>query len=134
MWWCNLPPTGVPINIFWIFSVYFWSEDFKDWKLSLVLHLHKPLGNIWNTLLLHIRFDWVLDFFIPLFNSGWLNYVYEWSTKSIHRAGSKQKMLAVWNLPESKSRLVAHPRIFRLFIKGKFDAYVLWPFAQRIQN
>ena len=27
----------------------------------------------------------------------------------------------------STSRLVARPGIFRLFIKGKFDPYVLWP-------
>ena len=32
------------------------------------------------------------------------------------------------------SRLVAHFRIFRLFLKGKFDAYVLWPLAKRVQN
>ena len=32
------------------------------------------------------------------------------------------------------SRLVAHLRIFRLFMKGKFDAYVLWPLAKRVQN
>ena len=32
------------------------------------------------------------------------------------------------------SRWVAHLRIFRLFLMGKFDAYVLWPFAKRVQN
>ena len=32
------------------------------------------------------------------------------------------------------SRLVAHSRIFRLFMKGKFDAYVLWPLTKRVQN
>ena len=32
------------------------------------------------------------------------------------------------------SRLVACPRIFRLFMKGKFDAYVLWPLAKKFQN
>ena len=32
------------------------------------------------------------------------------------------------------SWLVAHLRIFRLFMKGKFDANVLWPLAQRVQN
>ena len=32
------------------------------------------------------------------------------------------------------SWLVAHSRIFRLFIKGKFDPYVLWPLAKRVQN
>ena len=30
--------------------------------------------------------------------------------------------------------LVAQPSIFRLFMKGKFDAYVLWPLAQKVQN
>ena len=29
----------------------------------------------------------------------------------------------------STSRLVARPGIFRLFMKGKFDPYVLWPLA-----
>ena len=32
------------------------------------------------------------------------------------------------------SWLVAHLRIFRLFMKGKFDAYVLWTLAKRVQN
>ena len=34
----------------------------------------------------------------------------------------------------STSRLVAHLTIFRLFMKGKFDAYVLWPLTKRVQN
>ena len=29
----------------------------------------------------------------------------------------------------STSRLVVRPRIFRLFMKGKFDPYALWPLA-----
>ena len=32
------------------------------------------------------------------------------------------------------SQLVAHSRIFRLFMKWKFDADVLWPLAKRVQN
>ena len=32
------------------------------------------------------------------------------------------------------SRSVAHLRIFRLFMREKFDAYVWWPLAKRIQN
>ena len=32
------------------------------------------------------------------------------------------------------SRLVAHFHNFRLFMKGNFDAYVLWPVAKRVQN
>ena len=34
----------------------------------------------------------------------------------------------------SLSRLVAHPSIFRMFMKGKFDAYVLWPLTKSFQN
>ena len=34
----------------------------------------------------------------------------------------------------SLSRLVAHFQIFRRLMKGKFDAYVLWPLAKRVQN
>ena len=32
------------------------------------------------------------------------------------------------------SWLAAHSRIFKLFMTGKFDAYVLWPLAKRVQN
>ena len=32
------------------------------------------------------------------------------------------------------SRLVAHPRILRLFINGKFDPYVLWLLAKKVKN
>ena len=32
------------------------------------------------------------------------------------------------------SQLVAHLRIFRLFMKWKFDAYVLWTLVQWVQN
>ena len=32
------------------------------------------------------------------------------------------------------SHLVAHQSIFRMFMKGKFDAYVLWPLAKSFQN
>ena len=32
------------------------------------------------------------------------------------------------------SQLVAQPRIFRLFMKRKFDPYVLWPLAKKVQN
>ena len=38
------------------------------------------------------------------------------------------------NASRSRSWLVAHPRIFRLFMKGKFEAYVLWPLGKRVQN
>ena len=32
------------------------------------------------------------------------------------------------------SRLVAHPSISTVFMKGKFDAYVLRPLAKKLQN
>jgi hypothetical protein len=34
----------------------------------------------------------------------------------------------------SLSLLIAHFQIFRGLIKGKFDAYVLWPLAKKFQN
>ena len=34
----------------------------------------------------------------------------------------------------SMSWLVARLRIFRLFMKGKFDAYIMWPLDKKIQN
>ena len=34
----------------------------------------------------------------------------------------------------SLSRLVARFQIFRRLMKGKFDAYVLWPLAKKFQN
>jgi hypothetical protein len=34
----------------------------------------------------------------------------------------------------SMSWLEACPRIFRLYMKGKFDPYVLWPLTKRVQN
>ena len=34
----------------------------------------------------------------------------------------------------SLSQLVAHFQIFRRLMKGKFDAYVLWPLAKMFQN
>ena len=38
-------------------------------------------------------------------------------------------------VPSSRlSWLVAHPRIFRLFMKGNFKAYVLWPMDKMVQN
>ena len=34
----------------------------------------------------------------------------------------------------SLSRLVARFQTFRRLMKGKFDAYVLWPLAKKLQN
>ena len=34
----------------------------------------------------------------------------------------------------SMSCLIVHPRIFKMFMKGKFDAYVLWHLARKFQN
>ena len=34
----------------------------------------------------------------------------------------------------STTWLLAHPRIFWLFMKGKYDPYLQWPLAKRLQN
>ena len=47
----------------------------------------------------------------------------------------KLSKIAIYRKVDSRqSRLVAHPSIFRMFMKGKFDAYELWPLAQSFQN
>ena len=40
------------------------------------------------------------------------------------------RKVASWRL----SQLVAHSRIFRIFMKGNFDAYVLWPLDKMVKN
>ena len=46
-----------------------------------------------------------------------------------------RKLLIYCKVASSRqSRLVANLRIFRLLMKGKFDAYVLWPLTKRVQN
>ena len=44
------------------------------------------------------------------------------------------KMMVKSGLEQIFLKLVAHFWIFRLFMKGKFDAYVLWPLTKRVQN
>ena len=52
----------------------------------------------------------------------------------------KSLLQTLWSLDYRKvtssrrSWLVANPSIFRLFIRGKFDAYVMWSLAQRVRN
>jgi hypothetical protein len=52
----------------------------------------------------------------------------------------KSLLQTLWSLEYHKvassrqSRLVANPSIFRLFLKGKFDGYIMWSLAQRVQN
>ena len=49
---------------------------------------------------------------------GILKYILTVKSRAVHRL----------------SRLVAQIRIFRSLMKGKFDAYVLWPLAKKFQN
>ena len=37
-------------------------------------------------------------------------------------------------MSSSLSHLIAHFWVFRLFMKGKFNAHVSWPLAKRVQN
>ena len=60
--------------------------------------------------------------------------------QAYHHYGAKKLRRPIWIsiyrkvMSSRLSRLVAHLRIIRLFMKGKFDAYVLWSLAQRVQN
>jgi hypothetical protein len=62
--------------------------------------------------------------------------VYEFLTyfKTISRGKNDVENIYRKVASRSTSWLVAHPRIFRLFMKEKFDAYVLQPFNERMQN
>ena len=57
------------------------------------------------------------------------------SISTVYMTWSVNLMCIYCKVPSSRmSRLIAHPSICRLFMKGKFDAYVLWTLAQRAQN
>ena len=59
---------------------------------------------------------------------------------SLHTIGPPESPWKIFDLiyrkvaSSSMSRLVARFQIFRRLIKGKFDAYVLWPLAKKVQN
>ena len=54
----------------------------------------------------------------------------------VSKMGQIKKSKALYYIGASSrlSWLVAHSRIFRLFMKGKFDAYVVWHLVKRVQN
>ena len=57
------------------------------------------------------------------------------SAKSRTKKLKETKKLTYCKVANSSlSRLVAHFQIFRRLIKEKFDAYVLWPLAKKLQN
>ena len=60
---------------------------------------------------------WILKFVLILMS----NYIYSWL---YYRKVARSSL----------SRLVAQFQIFRRLMKGKFDAYVLWPLAKKFQN
>ena len=58
-----------------------------------------------------------------------------WRGRSLAESTSRKcKIIYPKVASRSMSWLVAHPRIFRMFMKRKFDAYVLWHLAKRFQN
>ena len=56
---------------------------------------------------------------------------------SINRVMSKEQTFLYFAYSKVASSrlswLVAHPSTFRMFMKGKFDAYVLWPKVSKIE-
>ena len=56
-------------------------------------------------------------------------------TLNLHNKFLQPLKMALSSPGTSKlSRLVVHLRLFRLFMKGEFNAYVLWPLVKRVQN
>ena len=85
---------------------------------------------------------------IPKGPNGWLPCLHSfktfWPIKPSYTSNQIWSFAAHYNvlklymyrkvMSSRLSRLVAHSRIFRLFMTEKFDAYVLWPLSERVQN
>ena len=117
----------IPSKQFVIFSV------FDNW-----LRWHKRLGNFrgfdfcnfqyffWNLTFFWYSLWKYLQFYFPRFQGA---------TWKLFSQGFQIRdyFLTYRKVASSRlSRLVAHFWIFRLLMKGKFDAHVLWPLAQRV--
>ena len=113
------------------FSVQF----FKKFNYSLIfIFVLLPLCKfllIWGSFLSTLLYSKYLQFNsevpCPLRSLSWGLATWEWviDWTGLNWLDSTYRKVA----SRSTSRLVARPGIFRLFIKGKFDPYVLWPFA-----
>ena len=100
------------------FSPFMLYVSFKKWeatKMSCVnLHVEIFLKSRFVCVITNYNKTWILRFYF------------------------KFKRMQVSNTVKSRAvaclGLVAYFWIFRLFMKGKFDAYVLWPLARRVKN
>ena len=116
-------------------KVQFWTEGFlkKLWT-------GQPRLFMIQTLALWLRWNELLGGTSIYWNLIWFNWS-EWILVN-HAVVSKMarfhQLKYISTYPKvassSMSRLVACFQIFRSLMKGKFDAYVLWPLAQKVQN
>ena len=80
-----------------------------------------------ETLVLYHNFDFI---FYGNWECPWKLIVFWENQDNANHILSKYRKVTSSRL----SRSVAHPSIFRLFMKGRFDAYVLRPLAHRVWN
>ena len=100
--------------------------------LVVALSVHVMfMAHTWHVYDMLMEFAWKLIYLDCSVNSDWSTFtVTYWNEQ--HLLWKNSNILEYCKVTSSsKFRLVAHPRIFRLFMKGKFDAYVLWPFAKK---
>ena len=73
-----------------------------------------------------IFFDWQHSILSQLLFFPFVPINQRTCTEMLHNLQNNNLILQYYLTLASTSWLVAHLRIFRLFMKGKFDAYVLW--------
>ena len=119
-----------------IFFDFMFNHHFYTCILNLYrnVQLVKRLssGHTWKC---HCFFLWYLNCIVPHIKTGITSLLYCKYTSSVVTFNFITYTYTYCKVASSRlSRLVAHLRIFRLLMKKKFDAYILWPLAKRIQN
>ena len=102
------------------------SEDFCP-KQKCVPHVEISKKIVINATCINEILSKKLHFWIV--NDSWISH-------TLYVTYSTRYVLCTYRKVASSRlfRLIAHLRIFRLFMKGKFDAYVLWSLAKIVQN
>ena len=108
--------------------------DELSWTLVLLFLQQRGWMHLWTC------FAKLLKNAVGVALASWEDQTLVSFPQAYHHYGAKKLRRPIWIsiyrkvMSSRLSWLVAHLRIIRLFMKGKFDAYVLWSLAQRVQN
>ena len=109
------------LNMDWLKHISTFSQILCIQKISVEKHHFILLQNMVN---------WQ---FASLYLIMWVTKILNGTINGLH-CMRLEKLHTLKLRAVDLSQLVAHSRIFRLFIKGKFKAYLLWPLAKRVQS